>query len=35
VEHWAHFYDTDIEGRTAPAFDDRYYDRDYLVRPRI
>ena len=35
VAHWARFYETDIEGRDAPAFDDRYYDRDYLVRPRI
>jgi L-alanine-DL-glutamate epimerase-like enolase superfamily enzyme len=35
VEHWARFYETDIDGRDASAFDDRYYDRDYLVRPRI
>jgi hypothetical protein len=35
VQHWARFYETDIDGRDASAFDDRYYDRDYLVRPRI
>jgi hypothetical protein len=35
VAHWAAYYEREVAGRPAPAAADRYYDRDYLIRPHI
>ena len=35
VAHYAAYHANEVAGRAAPAPDDPYYDRDYLIRPRV
>jgi L-alanine-DL-glutamate epimerase-like enolase superfamily enzyme len=35
VAHWAAYYESEIAGRVPQELGDRYYDRDYLIRPHI
>jgi len=35
VSHWAAYYESEVAGRAPQELDDRYYDRDYLIRPHI
>ena len=35
VAHWAAYYEREVAGRPPPELGDRYYDRDYLIRPHI
>ena len=35
VAHWAAYYESEVAGRPPQELGDRYYDRDYLIRPHI
>ena len=35
VAHWAAYYEREVAGRPPQELGDRYYDRDYLIRPHI
>ncbi len=35
VRHYADLHAREVAGRTAPPPPDPYYDRDYLIRPRV
>ena len=35
VAHWAAYYESEVAGRAPQELGDRYYDRDYLIRPHI
>jgi L-alanine-DL-glutamate epimerase-like enolase superfamily enzyme len=35
VAHFAAFHASEVDGQTAPPPDGGYYDRDYLIRPRV
>jgi hypothetical protein len=35
VRHFAGLYDREVRGRPPPEPPDDFYERDYLVRPRI
>ena len=35
VAHYAAFHASEVAGRQTPPPDDPYYDREYLIRPRV
>ena len=35
VAHYAAFHAAEVAVRQAPPPDDPYYDREYLIRPRV